>query len=161
MAPQLLDSWSEPAATSAPVQDEALQAVLGMNQKHILFQGFFSPLLCPKIYPFYPLHLISGSLHCKSLGELEYLEALRRRDTQGLRKVESSTLTERGEDKANEALHPKCKSRRKKVSSLPCLHFCFLFLFSFLLLEKKKTTTMAIIFFFDLFFAFEMTKVTT
>jgi hypothetical protein len=30
------EGWSEPAATSAPVQDEAVQAVLRMNQKHIL-----------------------------------------------------------------------------------------------------------------------------
>jgi hypothetical protein len=29
--------WSELVATSALVQDEAIQAVLGMNQKHILF----------------------------------------------------------------------------------------------------------------------------
>jgi len=28
--------WSEPAATSAPVQDEAIQAILRINQKHIL-----------------------------------------------------------------------------------------------------------------------------
>jgi len=34
--------WNEPTATSAPVEDEAIQAVLGMNQKHILF-------LCPWI----------------------------------------------------------------------------------------------------------------
>jgi hypothetical protein len=31
---------SEPAATNAPIEDEVVQAVLGMNQKHILF--FFS-----------------------------------------------------------------------------------------------------------------------
>ncbi len=47
--------WSEPAATNAPVQDEAVQAVLGMNQKHkntssSPAQGFFSPLPCPKIF---------------------------------------------------------------------------------------------------------------
>jgi hypothetical protein len=49
--------WSEPAATSAPIQDEAVQVVLGMNKKHILFpaQGFFSLLLCPKIFPSYLL----------------------------------------------------------------------------------------------------------
>jgi hypothetical protein len=29
--------WSEPAATIALVQDEAVEVVLGMNQKHILF----------------------------------------------------------------------------------------------------------------------------
>jgi len=38
-----------------PVQDEVVQAVLGMNQKHILFPcpGIFQPLLCPKIFPSY------------------------------------------------------------------------------------------------------------
>jgi hypothetical protein len=29
--------WSEPATTNALIEDEAIQAVLGMNQKHILF----------------------------------------------------------------------------------------------------------------------------
>jgi hypothetical protein len=45
--------WSEPIATSAPVQDEAIQAILGMNQKHILFPclGIFQPLFCPQIFP--------------------------------------------------------------------------------------------------------------
>jgi len=32
----VVDGWSEPAATTAPVEDEALGAVLGMNQNHIL-----------------------------------------------------------------------------------------------------------------------------
>jgi hypothetical protein len=27
--------WSEPATTNAPVEDEAIQPVLGMNQNHI------------------------------------------------------------------------------------------------------------------------------
>jgi hypothetical protein len=35
--------WSEPTATSAPVQDEIVQTILGMNQKHILFP-------CPWIF---------------------------------------------------------------------------------------------------------------
>jgi len=35
--------WSEPATTNAKVQNEAIQAVLGMNQKHILFH-------CPGIF---------------------------------------------------------------------------------------------------------------
>jgi len=36
---------SELAATSTPVLDEAIQAILGMNQKHILFAcpGIFQP----------------------------------------------------------------------------------------------------------------------
>jgi len=45
--------WSEPAATSAPVQDEAVQAVSGMNQKHILFPslGVFQLLSLPQNFP--------------------------------------------------------------------------------------------------------------
>jgi hypothetical protein len=42
------EGWSEPAATNAPVEDEAVEPVLGMNQKHILTAQsycFFSPLL--------------------------------------------------------------------------------------------------------------------
>ncbi len=46
--------WSEPAATSAVVQDEAVQAVLTMNQKHILFPcpGIFQPPSLPQNFPF-------------------------------------------------------------------------------------------------------------
>jgi hypothetical protein len=45
----LVKGWSEPAATCAPVQDEAVQAILGMNQKHILFPcpGIFQPPSLP------------------------------------------------------------------------------------------------------------------
>jgi hypothetical protein len=32
----LIKGWSEPTATNAPVEDEAIEAVLGMNQKYIL-----------------------------------------------------------------------------------------------------------------------------
>jgi len=76
--------WSEPGSTSAPVQDEAIQAVLGMSQKHILF-------LCPRDFsaPFLPqnfsfllaspsptsIHLISPSFHLQSLGELPSLSS--------------------------------------------------------------------------------------
>jgi hypothetical protein len=75
--------WSEPAATNAPVEDEAIQVVLGMNQKSILFPcpGIFQPLLCPKIFPSYlpPPHYIphhiSRSLHLKSLIELPSLNS--------------------------------------------------------------------------------------
>jgi hypothetical protein len=60
-------SWSEPVATSAPIQDEAVQVILGMNQKHILFPcpGIFQPLsLPPKFSPptfltSFPTHFIS------------------------------------------------------------------------------------------------------
>jgi hypothetical protein len=69
--------WSEPAATNAPIEDEAIEAVLGMNQKHILPRLeflVFHPLLCHKKFPSYlpppsylP-HLILHSLHCQSSG---------------------------------------------------------------------------------------------
>jgi len=36
--------WSEPAAKNAPVEDEAVEVVLGMNQKYIL--------PCPKLLVF-------------------------------------------------------------------------------------------------------------
>jgi hypothetical protein len=51
------------AGVNQLVQDETVQALLGMNQKHILFpaHGFFSPFLCPKIFP--PTSLTSFSAH--------------------------------------------------------------------------------------------------
>jgi hypothetical protein len=71
--------------------------------------------------------------------------ASRRCETQGLRKVESSTLKKCGEEKARKVLHPKCKSEKRKVSSLHPLHFIFLcgffflcvFFFSFYLRRKR------------------------
>jgi len=50
-------------------------------------------------------------------------------------------LKECGEEKARGALHPKCRSKKRKISSLLSLHLFFLygsFFLSFLLLEKKK-----------------------
>ncbi len=38
-------------------------------------QGFFSPLLCPKIFPTYLPHLISRSLHRQSLEELPIMSS--------------------------------------------------------------------------------------
>jgi hypothetical protein len=45
--------WSETTATNAPVQDEAVQAVLGWtkNTSSCLAQGFFSPFSAPKFSP--------------------------------------------------------------------------------------------------------------
>jgi hypothetical protein len=53
VAPQLLGT----TATSAPVRDEAIEAVLGMNQKHILFPcpGIFQPSSLPQNLPLIPL----------------------------------------------------------------------------------------------------------
>ncbi len=48
--------WNEPTATSAPVQDEVVQAVLGMIQKHILFPypRIFQPPSLPQNFPLLP-----------------------------------------------------------------------------------------------------------
>jgi len=56
----LFQGQNELIATSAPIQDEAIQAILGWTQTHpnraLLFsssfaQGFFSLLLDPKVFP--------------------------------------------------------------------------------------------------------------
>ncbi len=56
---------SEPAATNAPVEDEAVQVVLGMNQKHILFSFSASSLLesfsLPHTYPLLPTSPLTPS----------------------------------------------------------------------------------------------------
>ncbi len=51
--------WSEITATNAPVQDEAIQAVLGMNQKHILLPcpRIFEPPSLPQNFPLLPTSL--------------------------------------------------------------------------------------------------------
>jgi len=53
---KLFDGWNEPAATNAPVGDEVVQAILGMNQKHILlpYPGIFQPLSLPQHFPLLP-----------------------------------------------------------------------------------------------------------
>ncbi len=131
---------SEPAATSAPVQDEAIQAILGMNQKHILFpcqRDFSAPFSAPKFSPptyFLPPSFLPPSPHfplipsleLKRALELEQHKASKKRETQGLKKVESSTLKECGEEKARGAFHPKCRSKRKKGKFSPFFPFFFL-----------------------------------
>jgi len=48
--------WSETTATNALVQDEAVQAILGMNKKHILLPcpGIFQPPSLPQNFPLLP-----------------------------------------------------------------------------------------------------------
>ncbi len=95
---------------------------------------FSAPFSAPKIFPLtyfppllptsplYLLHLISHSFHLQS----SQAWVAQCRETQGLKKVESSTLKECGKEKARGVLHPKCKSERRNVSSLFSLHFFFL-----------------------------------
>jgi hypothetical protein len=65
-------AWSESAASSAPVEDEDIKPILGMNQKHILpYPRFlvFSASFLPQSFsllatsPSYLPHLILHSLH--------------------------------------------------------------------------------------------------
>jgi hypothetical protein len=59
--------WSELIVTNAPIQDEDIQVILGMNTSSSLAQGFFSFPLCPKVFPSYlaplPTSLIVTSPH--------------------------------------------------------------------------------------------------
>ncbi len=59
--------------------------------------------------------------------------------------MESSTLKECGEGKARGTFHPKCRSKKRKVSSLLSLHFfsflwfCFfVFFFLFFCLRRRR-----------------------
>ncbi len=61
--------WSEPAATSAPVHDQAIQAILGIEPKtHPPLPKVFS-FFCPKVFfsylppPSHHAHLILHSFH--------------------------------------------------------------------------------------------------
>jgi hypothetical protein len=130
-----------------------------MNPKHILFPcpGIFQPpslpqnfppiltslppLLPPSYLPPSPHFSLTPSPKLRRAPELEYNRASRKRETQGLRKAKSSTLKECGEEKATRALHPKCRSERRKVSSFLSLHFVFFEIFfkKKNLFEKKKT----------------------
>jgi hypothetical protein len=68
-------------------------------------RDFSAPFSLPQNFPL-PTYLTSCSFHLH--------RASRRRETQGLRKVESSKLKECGVEKARGALHPKCKSERER-----------------------------------------------
>jgi hypothetical protein len=108
----LLKGWSEPAATNAPVQDEVVQVILGMNQKHILFplsRDFSTPFSVPKFSQptYFPPFLLTSLTSFPAHSNLS-----RRR--QSLRKVESSTLKECAEKKARTVLHLKCRSEEER-----------------------------------------------
>jgi hypothetical protein len=56
--------WSEPVATNAPVEDEAVQAVLRMNQKHVLPYPkvlVFSAYSLPQCFSLLPTSLLLTS----------------------------------------------------------------------------------------------------
>jgi hypothetical protein len=108
-----------------PIQDEAIQVVLGVNQKHILFpcpgifqppflSQNFSPLPTSPLLPLSPHFPLAPSPQLKRAPKLEQHRALRKRETKGLRKVETSTLKEHEEEKATGVLHSKCKVRKER-----------------------------------------------
>jgi hypothetical protein len=95
---------------------------------------YFPPSYLPRPYTSltsFPTHSISRAW------ESSQAWVAQSRETQGWKKVESSTLKECGKEKARGVLHPKCKSERRKVSSLFSLHvfsslWFFFFVFFFL-----------------------------
>ncbi len=110
-------------------------------------RDFSAPFSAPKISPptylppptsltSFPTHSISRVR--KSSQAWNNIELWKRCETQGLRKVESSTLKECGEEKARGVLHPKCRSERRKVSSFPSLHFFLLYGFFFLFFYLRR-----------------------
>ncbi len=126
----LLFGGNEPTTTNAPIQDEVVRTIQGMNQKCILFPcpRIFQPFSLPQIFPLLPTYPTSishffPSLHLKKAPKLEQHKASTIHETQGLKKVESSTLKEHKKEKARKTFHPKCRSERKKVTSFPSLHF--------------------------------------
>jgi hypothetical protein len=59
-----MSGWSEPAATNAPFEDEAVEAVLGMNQNHILpaqIYIFFPASTLPQNISLLPTYLLPTS----------------------------------------------------------------------------------------------------
>jgi hypothetical protein len=146
--------WNELVATSALVQDEVIQAILGMNQKDILFPclGIFHPPLCSKIVPSFllppsylplptsltsfPIHSISRAWESSWAWVAQSFEETwdTRLEEGGVLNIEGMS---RGESKRN--VSSQIQKRKKKVKLLPFSTFFFLlYEFFFLLLEKKK-----------------------
>ncbi len=136
--------WSEPTATSAPVQDEIVQTILGMNQKHILFP-------CPWIFhppPSYLPHLIS----CYSISKTQ--ENSWAWVAQSFEKMWDTRLEEGGElnvegmwgGESKRSASSQMQKLEKKSNLPPFLHFysslwfffLCVFIFLFFMLEKKK-----------------------
>ncbi len=133
----------EPIDTNALVEDEAVQAILGMNQKHILpypkffvFSSFFLSQSFPSYLPpsylpphFYLPHLILHSFHRQSLRELEVRAKLKATNE----RVEVAAKTTRLKRK------PEMigQSESLKISSFPSFHF-FWFFSCVVLLQQRR-----------------------
>ncbi len=136
-------SWSEPGATSAPVQDEAIQAILGLNQKHILFPypRIFQPPSLPQNFPLlptsppptsfisFPSHSISRAWESSWAWIVQSFE-----ETWDTRLEKGGEFNVEGmwKGESKRSTYPKCRNERKNVSSLLFLYIYFFLLFFYL-----------------------------
>jgi len=74
----------------------------------------FSLLPTSALLPLSPHFPLAPSPKLKRAPKLQQHRALRKCETKGLRKVETSTLKEHEEEKARGVLHPKCKVRKER-----------------------------------------------
>ncbi len=133
---------SEPAATNAPVEDEAVEVVLGMNQKHILPSPKFltfsvsslpqnfsllptSLLLTSPLLPPSPLITSVSPLYPPTSPHFAFTPSL-----------ELGRAWSGSQDRARAGARTG-QSKSLKVSYLPSLHFSWLF-FSLVLLQQRR-----------------------
>ncbi len=148
--------WNEPVATSAPVQDEAIQAILRLNQKHILFPypRIFQPPSLPQNFPLlptsppptsfisFPNHSISRAWESSWAWIAQSFE-----ETWDTRLEKGGEFNVEGmwKGESKRSTYPKCRNERKNVSSLLFLYFfsfllffIFVFFFFFFYLKRKR-----------------------
>jgi hypothetical protein len=171
----LIVSWSELIATNALVQDEVVQAVLGMNQKHILpcprFLVFSTSSLPQSFFhlptsPFLLTYLTSFCAH----SIVKVRESLKQEGRRGRAKIGAKSrrakvavrrkcLKQKGKSGRAKAggqkWEPKVRgqSGSLKASSLPSFCFFGYFLVCFVFFcggvtTTKVTTTIVVTFFF-------------
>ncbi len=134
---------AKPAATNAPVEDEAVQAVLGINRKPILFPcpGIFQPSSLPQKFPFLP-----PSPHFP----LNPTQELYRAPELEPRRVSRHTTCKNVKRRIQEERFIPAEVREERdAPSLLCIYFSLCFFF-FLSACKE----FAIIFFFNVFLAY-------
>ncbi len=143
-----------------PGQADAVQAVLGMNQKHILFPcpGIFQPPSLPQNFPLlltssppppylpppsYLLHLISHSLHSESS---RAWVAQNFKETWDTRLEKDGELNVEGmwRGESKKSAYHKCKSKRRKISSLLSLHFSLCVFLLFYVWEEEDAKEKAL-----------------
>ncbi len=93
-------------------------------------RDFSAPFSAPKFTPpTYLPHLISHSLNFQSSVKLLILSST---------ELHNTRLEEGGELNARGILHPKCRSERRKVNSLPSLKLFFFYVIFFCLRRRRQ-----------------------